>query len=473
MTEDIALPPVPTAPSEAVRWDHSRLRRRMLTGAWLPDLVSRLVLEVGTVRQDAWGVPKITANPFAVICRELSALYANTPEVRAAKGDIIYGPLADAIDASGLWAKMPRFQSNVIGVREYLWRLTATADGHIQYRPVAPDFVVAESSCDDPSRPILIKELRYRAGIGWCWDVLDISDPAYPVYRVETASKGVNVSEAVLGGSYSGEAYPYRKQDGTPVLPYVLYSADSLGDCLWHWQDGIETVEACLDLAVNYTFLGHVLRDASFPQRYAVGVRVAGLGVAGPDSGNVRQEIVTDPATLLMLEQMDGGGTVLVSQWQPGGDVEKMDGVISSLANRIAIEAGLPPSDIQRLGGTARSGYAISLTNEGKRVAARRYAPVFRKSDEELISLTAVLLNRATGSNILESGYRVIYRDLPLSPDELRERRTNIVELMGAGLLSPVDAYAELHPGMTREQAQADLLRIRQERALFSSPTGI
>jgi len=274
----------------------------------------------------------------------------------------------------------------------------------------------------------------------------------------------------VLGGDFSGPNYPYRRSDGTPILPYVLYHAESLGDRLWNWRGNWETVQACLDLGVNNTFLGHVLRDASFPQRYTLDCGFVGAIPAGADSFSQRVEVIADPAVIMRAESTQEGRQPMIGQFQAGADPAALEGVISSIANRIAIDAGLPPADIQRMGGTARSGYAIALSNEGKRAAARRYAPVFRRADEQLMSTTAVLWNRATGAALPELGYQITYKDLPLSPEELQARRANVIELMGAGLLSRTRAYMELNPGMTEASAVNELARIDAERLRMSIP---
>lgn len=455
--------PVPGDAATLLRWEHTRLRRRMLTGQWMDDLISRLHQEVGTVRQSAWGVPKNTANPFSVICREMSALYTREPEVRAPQGDAIFGPLADEIRRAGLWAKGNSFMAMVLGLREAMWRIDVNPTGRVSYRPVWPDMVKALADPSCPDQPVSIHELRWREGHGWCWDVLELLGEHGPTYHVETWG-GLDVTEDVLGARYDGEAYPYRYSDGTPLLPYVLYHARSLGDCLFHHLDGVEVVEASLDLAVCYTQLGHVLKDASWPQRWTLDCQVAGLSA---ESG--RSEVVTDPATVVALEASPEATNPQVGQWQASASPKELEDVISSLANRIAIEAGLPPNDIQRMGGTARSGYAIALSNEGKRSAARKFAPVFRASDEELVGKTAALMNRVSGLGLPEWGYSVLYQDLPLSPEELQSRRTNVLEQLEARLISRVDAYLELHPGMTRDQARADLAAIDAEN---TPPTG-
>lgn len=459
---DPTIIPTPADAETGRRWAHTRMVRRMLDGGWQPDLDTRLAEEVGRERTSAWGIAKTTCMPLTSICRETAALYLTEPEVYS--GDVpIFGVLADRIAASGLWARMPRYQSMVIGLRECALRVSVSAGGAVQYRPVYPDLLDGSADPDAPDVPTCIRELRYREGLGWCWDVLDVSDAASPVYRVETFG-GLDVSGAALGGDYSGESYPYRRSDGTPVIPYVLHHAESLGDRLWNWRGNWETVQACLDLAVNYTFLGHCLRDASFPQRYTLDCGFVGAGTIETPDGGSRVDVVADPAVIMRAESTQEGRQPIISQFSAAADPAMLEGVISALANRIAIDAGLPPADIQRMGGPAKSGYAIALSNEGKRSAARRYAPGFRPVDERLIGLTAILLNRATGTSLPESGYQVRYRDLPLSPEELAARRANVIELRGAGLISRTKAYQELNPGITEATARRELAAIDAER---------
>jgi hypothetical protein len=143
----------------------------------------------------------------------------------------------------------------------------------------------------------------------------------------------------------------------------------------------------------------------------------------------------------------------MVGQWDAGADVTKLEEALSNIVARLAQESGVPASDIQRLGGTARSGVAISLTNEGKRAAQRAYRSSFRVGDEELMGKTAAMLNRALGLDLPESGYRVIYQEIPLSPEERAARRLDVFDLMDKGLLSRVNGYIRLNEGLTRAQA--------------------
>lgn len=471
---DTALPPVPASPIDARRWEHTRLRRRLLEGTWERDLVERLELHLGTVRRQAWGVPDLSSNPFRIICRELSALYLAAPDIRHTRSpdraeELIAG--GGIIARTGLWATMQRFQALAIGCREYWQRIHVSEDGRLTYRPVPPDMTVSFAAEDRPDYPLAVHELRLRHSLTggppvWTWDVLDIRNPEYPEYRVYLATEngrfGEDVSAGYLGGDYSGYAYPYRRADGRPILPYVLYHAERIGDRLFDAWEGMEVVEGSLNLAVAYSFLLHVLKDASWPQRYAVGVRPQGASLEGGVSG-ARMEIITDPATILQFESIDEQQP-LIGQFQAGADAAALESTVAAMAMRLAQDAGLSPTDIARLGGSARSGYAIALTNEGKREAQRKYAQSFRASDEELVMKTAILFNRAMGTAFPEGGYSVSYRAIPLSAQELDARRKHALEMLEAGLMSRVEAVRLFDEGLTPDDARAVLEEIDASR---------
>ena len=258
---------------------------------------------------------------------------------------------------------------------------------------------------------------------------------------------------------------------GRAVLPYILYHAKGSKDRLfdpYYWH---ELVDASLDIAVGHQFVLHVFRESSWPQRYIVNLEVGGASLVEHPNGS-RSEIVTDPSTVLQLISTNDGDSEsypqpLVGQWKPGADIAILESTLANMVARVATDAGIPPSDIQRLGGTARSGAAISLTNKGKRDQQRKFQPVFREPDERLIGLCAVLLNSATGSKFAEGGYTVIYQQLPLSPEELKARREEVFEMLDRALITPVDAYIELHPGTPKEVARA---KIDEARAVRSAP---
>ena len=476
IARQIPHPPAAPTQEDAARWKHSGLRIRMMVGRWEDDLDQALAMHIDPSRQAAWGTPDLSSNIFRSVTKQLSVLYDRAPVV-----DHIAGPdeglgLIKAVDASGLWPLMPRFGANVIGCREFYMAVSCTAEGELVYRPVAPNRIVALADSERPDRPVFIRELRLRHHPEtqdhlWTWHEIDIRDPSNPIERIlstdHTGGAKQDLTALYFGADRSGEAFPYVDSSGAPFIPGVLYHAERTG-YIWDAYEGSEVVFGSLSCAVFYSMFGHCLLDSSWPQRYAIGALPMGLGLEG-GSNSSRRAISTDPASILLFAA-EGDLQPQLGQFAPGADVAKMLESIASYEHRVAQFAGVSPADLQRLGGTARSGAAISISNAGKREAQRKFEPAFRAGDLELLSVSARLLNIQTGAGVPESGYTIRYQAIPLSAQERDGIRKDLIEKIQAGIMSKVDAYLELHTGMSRAQAIRELQRIRLEESIAPTP---
>ena len=85
-----------------------------------------------------------------------------------------------------------------------------------------------------------------------------------------------------------------------------------------------------------------------------------------------------------------------------------------------------------------------------------------------MLSKCAMLCNRFLRANLPETGYRVVYTPLGLSPEEMRAQREDIIQKLSAGLISPVDAMQIMNPDLDPIEAKQELERIRAERAQYS-----
>ena len=472
----VPSPPLLADPYESERWGHTRLRRRLLDGTWRQDLIDRVVKQLGPLRAVAQGGIDMSANPFRVTNRELSTLYMSPGMVRHNEAAAAEPMIAEggALDRSGWWAQQRRYQTWAIGCREYLTRAHATEAGELRYRPVPPDLVLASSDMGTPDVPNAVSEARLRKHpvkneLVWTWDRFDISNPDEPVFEIREFVHGPSPYGKDWTDKYGPTGWPdlLKNAEGMPVLPYVVHHAERIGDRLWDPWEQFELLEGSLTLAVLMSFWLHVVQDASWPQRWVLGAAPVGLTTRGDDeeSGARRQEIITDPATLLALEPIMEGIQAQVGQFQPGGDPETLLRAIDSYAARLMQDAGMSGSDVLKVSADPRSGYAIALSNDGKREAQRRYTSSFRDADQRLMGLSAILLNRAADMNLPEDGYSVVYSEIPLSADERRGREESVLRRLDAGLLKRSSAYVELNPGLSDEQAQQDLAAIDAERA--------
>lgn len=486
-TQTTPQPPAPGNPDEARRVEHTRHCYAMMEGRWLPLLESRLEQQLGSVRRAAWGTGDITQCILRTTSIELATLYDAEPDVRHSQ--IAPSPNLDrligstgSIARSGLWAQMARFQALTIALRE-MWLRVEVVDGRLIYRPVPPHMTIAEADPARPTVPTMFGELRLRyidRKHVWTFDIWDIRDPQNPSYRVVEALDGWqfgrDFTQMLHGATYVGADYPaaWRRANGTPIIPAQLYHASNYGDRLFDPFANVQLYEATLNIGVLMTYVQHCIRDASFPQRYAVGVRVAGTESVDGGTRSSRTEVTTDPTTILMLDPIGETSQPMIGQFQAGSDVAKLEEVVNAIVHRTATDAGLAPSELQRTSGSARSGYAISLSQEGKRVAQRRYVMQFRAADEALVGLSAILFNRWAESNTEptnypEGGYSVLYREIPLSPDEMTARRTHVLEMLAAGLMSQVDAL-RFFGSLSEQDAVAQLAQVKAMRAAEAPP---
>ena len=465
------LPPVPSDPETLERWEWTRLARRILYGRWAPDLEHRLSQQISHVRREAWGTLDLSANLYRAIWDSLATLYDRWPIV-SHEGDI--SELQEQLTQAGLWALMARVQRDTLGLREMHVRVDIPGD-RLVYRPVPPDLVISKASPDQPDRPVIIKESRLRTTKAgrtiWAYDVLDVSNPERPMYKVQAADQGAaDLSEEFLGvpGGLVDDAYPYRRSSGVPILPYATYHAAKTGKLYDPWSTR-ELVEGTLNIGVYYTHLSHVIRSAAWRQRYIVDLEFMGLETRDDNGdGRARSALVADPATVLALRSTpDAAGQPQVGSWDMPADPAAFIETISQYERRLVSMAGINPADVSSPSHDPRSGYAIAVSRDAQRQAQQRYEPQFRDGDLQNLEISAVLLNRKFGSRLPETGYRITYQGIPKSAAEKKAEREHVLALVDAGFMSAVEGYQELHPGATDAEALAALEKNRQINARF------
>lgn len=393
------------------------------------DLVELLQRQLGSVRREAWPQPDLTANPFLSLWEQSARLYAIAPD--AEHPDALGMELLGRIEDAGYWPLMQRVQRDTLGLREMGMRVT-TSGGALVFRPIFPDLAEAHAAPSRPSVPLAFAEWTQDPRFGWVRLAADIrGEPRYTA----TTDKGDDVTGEVLGGT----EWQYNGADG-PVLPYVLYHAAETG-WLFDPYSLREVVEGALNIGMFLTMFGHIVLNASWPQRYAAGVIVESGTDGGADAA--RRTVVTDPATLLLLG-VEEGHQPMIGQWGAAADPEVILRAISMYERRILTLAGLEGSDVTRQSADIRSGYSLVVKREAVREQQRLSAPAFRRGDLEVIRTCAVALNTAEGRGYPEAGYSITYRGLPPSPVEDAAKREHVTELLDRGVITADEARAAL-----------------------------
>lgn len=443
--------PAVSSPTTSRRMEHQRLRWRLMYGLGEADIRARLRQSLGSVRESAWGALDLTANPLLNIWSQAAATYRSEPIVYAPTG---LQDVADLVAESGHWSLMQRVQRDALALREHIVR--------IDVDPEDPDAVVTVPVPPYLCEPVVDRRVPYRAVAmvehrpdpdedgKWVRIVTDPRDRVHVAFDADA----LDVSDRVLGGRFTGNDYPFVGPSG-PILPYVPYRAALTGG-FWDSFTGREMVETTLQLGLLYSFYIHIVKDASWLQRYAVGLEVGGA-VADDESG--RSEVVTDPATLLLLRVVDGHeGPVDIGQLAAAADPEAVLRSIQAYERR-AVDAALGTANVSRSNSDIRSSFSLAVSRDEQRELQRSYEPVFRRSDLELLRKVSALMGVEAPK---AERWRIDYRAIPRSPQESAAEMDRLTKAVEAGLMSRVEAYRVLHPQLTEAEALQAVEQIAQ-----------
>lgn len=444
-------PKPPPRTEDSDRWRETSLRHRLMYGQWRPDVDHRVAQEVGTVRRDAWGYSDLGANLLLSACEAQATLYDRPPQVHRARGRA--GVLQALLEEAGWQQVCQRLLRDLIAARDMHLYAERLADGSIRLHPIWPDACEADPG-EDPERPALfrwLRQVRIEDKLVWAWYEWDIRDADVPSFRI-LDDRGDEMTGRVMPGSYTGDAYPWR-MDGRSYIPVATYHAARTGT-LYDYRTGHELAEATLRLAVLWTMFGHVVRNASWPQRYMMGAELRGINQLGTDDAG-RRGVTADPAVVLeLVPSMESAVTPQIGAWPMGADPKTLADAIGLYERRVVALSGLNPADVTRQSGDPRSGYALAVNRDAQREAQRRYAPLMERGDRELCRIVAAL------SGLPTDGWTVSYEALPQSPAERTATREHVFALMDRGLMSRVEAYMELFPGTSADEAAAAIAAI-------------
>ena len=482
---DKNIPSKPIAPTSAdqIRWDHTALRRRLIQGTWEQDLEDELYRHLPADRREAWGVADMSSNALEQVSRQLSMLYHENPIVTHENDITELIGREGYVTKSGFFQLMQKVQQYTIAMRECAVRIDVVSNQNnlnrnsgIFYRVITPDFIYAEAHPDAPDEIVYFQEYRLRHNeeketFEWIVDIFDLrnmENPRFCMHKInQDGSIGHDVSELYMGTpARENESYPYRFQDGRPFIPIQLYRAEKTGS-LWNAFDGAQLTFGTLSSAVLFSFYLHLIRDSCWAQKYVAGLQLAGQSAIDQDSPARRASITTDPSSILVFtSDPDVTTQPLIGSFEPSADPQKLLESIAKYEYRVATAAGIS-SEVLRQSGDPRSGYALSISRDGQREAQKRYAPIFRSNDEQILGKTAALCNQYLNTKLPEDSYRVQYTQLNLSPAEMKENREDVIQKLNAGLISPIDAIMQLNPDLDDLEARNELIRIRKERAEF------
>lgn len=470
----LVRPTMPTTEDET-RARHQAMRWRLLVERWDDDLLAYLGELIDERVLQSWGQVDTAANPIADICRQLSTpgLYGRRPTVRHtdARAETLVGA-GGVLDRAGWYSRGQHLQYLTIGLGNLLVRF-GVKDDRLTYRFVLPFNVWVRSDPDEPERILELRELRVRQVDGrdtYVWDAYQIDGtPSYRVLVPSGEDDGRDVTQETLGATYEGESYPWRKIDGSPCLPFVMYTDQDTGATWNHWLlHGLH--RGTLNVAKAWTFAAHCAQHATGSHVMVWGLKPPVEVAHGGDRNGVRSDTVQlDPGAIAYHQQQEGVAQPGIVEIGPGVNLPDLLTFAQAAEARCWTRLGINPDDVTRKSSNPSSAAALMVSNQGKREKSAQYEPIFRRADLEAIACAAMVLRAHGLGDYPEEGYEVIYYQIPTSASEQSDRRDEQDWELDHGLISLVDVYLERHPGSTREAAIAQLARVAQEQAAIAA----
>lgn len=469
----LELPPRPLMPpSEAARMQHQAARLDILREEHEELAVEWMEGAIDKDRLDNWGPPDLSVNPLADIARQLATpgLYGVTPTIRHTEPTAEV--LLEAMQRAGYWTRMQVVQYLAIGAGDYIVGLDAEG-GELQVQLVDPCNVWTSGAPRSPTDWLVYRELQ----VVWSplseqwiyvWLQFDRRNPERPTRKY--ISVHTDPSEELdltgqLQPAWLEEEYPWRHpRTGRPLIPRVLYRETDSGRA-WNHHEKRGIVRGTLNSVLNWSSANNAAVDASGQMVLLAGLDPIVKQVSTPaEEGRQVLSVSVTPGAMLYHRIMDGQQP-WAKEVGPGANLPHLLEYATAYEARQQARWGLGKTE-QRATSNPWSGAALYISAAEKREHARRIAPVFRRADLEAITLASVLLH-SQGIETPAEGYSIVYHEVPRSPEEERAEREEQEWGLQRGLVSSVDLYMARHPGLSREQAIAELTRIRAEQLVI------
>jgi hypothetical protein len=452
--------PLVTPAEDQQRIVESWRLRQMLEGTWRPLLAEHGWRQLGPARAALVGEWDTSANLFSSVIDQTSTMYDTQPQI----GGGTTAVLDDSFQRGGWWQMARQHMRYVKGLRESAVFVGWDSDlGHPTFSLVTPDLLTVETAPTNRSRPVTIWRADQRPIPGrpsekaWFWFRWSIAS-GVGSYSVWTADRQRDVTAAFADpGAWEGASYPYRDEQGNPVLPAVLYHSAGQGNGVWHPHQHQEIAFGTLQVGLMWTGMVHGFLRAGWDQRWIANARVRGGATAKAGDHPVRL-ITPDPTAVLELEGT-GSGNVEVGAWGASIDIVAAEQTVRYYQNGLAVHFDLSPSDVAIESLSPASGASITVSQAGKRRVALRDLVHFRLGDVQLAEVVAAV-NRGWGVSCSAKGFRARYAGVALTADERKTVDEWIGQEMDRGLMDRAMAYQELHPGTDLDDAQADILAL-------------
>lgn len=447
--------------------------------------------QVGAAGASALGPPDLSANTLLAATVQLS-----TPGLYGLGEPTLSHPAAETdgmvqwLRAAGYWTRMQFVQRMVTGVGDWALHFEAR-DGKLCIYNAYPWRLWTRCSPHDPTEVQEIRWLRLRYNLDgepqWYWDRYCLDGKDGPVFQViDTTDAGNDWSNVFIqvGDGYAppgglrGEAYPYRRPDGTPFLPFQFYSDCDDGH-LWHDNSRRGATRGALNSITLSTYQLRALFSAALPPAVAINLQqppaqVVNVGGANAQGATTAAALPSVPGLILFTQTLNPESQGSIQQLSVGGNLQALNQGVDNYNAAQFSRLGIASDDLKRDSANPTSAAALSISRAAKRERAMLVRPFFQRCDLGALEIVASLAAMTGYASWPLTGWSIAYQAIPLSPEEAQATRDDLTWKQEQQLISRIDAYQAAFPGTTRTEAIAALKQVQADEAeLAPAPPAI
>lgn len=479
-------PQPPTLMDQALRARRQEERYQLLTediGNNDNNLVDLWIQEqVGSPGAAALGPPDLSANTLLAATAQLA-----TPGLYGLGEPTLSHPTGDAdgmihwLRAAGYWTRMQFVQRMVTGIGDWVLHFEVQG-GKLCIHNAHPWRLWTRCSPHDPTDVQEIRWLRCRyapdGSMAWYWDVYRLDGPDGPVFQVIDTTEAMSDWSNIYiqsGDTYAppgglrGPAYPYRRPDGAPFLPFQFYSDCDDGQ-LWHDNARRGATRGALNSITLSTYQLRALFSAAMPPAIAVNLQqpaaqVVNIGGANNQGATTAASLPSIPGTILFTQTVSPDVQGSIQQLSVGGNLQALNTGVDNYNAAQFSRLGIASDDLKRDSANPTSAAALSISRAGKRERALQVRPFFQRCDLAAIEIAASLAALSGVATWPLTGWSIAYQAIPLSPEEAQAGRDDLTWKQEQKLISRIDAYQAAFPGTTRQEAIDALKRVQADEA--------
>jgi len=241
---------------------------------------------------------------------------------------------------------------------------------------------------------------------------------------------------------YEPSFYPYRGEDGLPILPFIIFHREEPDDSFWDQDTGRDLYNAALMIGIKMTLFDYYFKVASFKQPYVIG-----------DKPNIPSNQVLDPLTVFMAS----GEGAQVGLLDMQINLDQLQNALVFQINTVINNYGIS-ADQWSLSISEMSGRALKIRNRALLEIREEQIPLYREYEQEIFDKTRIVNNaHFPDTPITATDFSVDFGEIEF-PEDPKEELELDTKRLKTGLISLGQFYKKYNPDVDEGKGEKAII---------------